>query len=213
MTKTRNKPPEKLSRADFPSHFFNRWLPETRPMVVRNCEYPGCGGAGDHRAPLRRYHDERQRTPLNIIEEHGTEASRWFCLDHVKQYNANWDYYEGLDEREMEDAIRFDAVWNRPSWPIGQWGKGAPKPEKRKAKPKPEEEEEMPLGEDLRDALSVLNLSPPVPFAEVKKRYRELVKRHHPDVVGSEAEGANDMITKLNSAFTLLKNFYMGRKG
>jgi curved DNA-binding protein CbpA len=54
-----------------------------------------------------------------------------------------------------------------------------------------------------------LGLTPPVVFTAVKQRYRELVKRHHPDIRGGET---NETIQRLNAAFTLLKAFYLQKK-
>lgn len=208
------KPAEKLSRADIPRHFFTRWMPETRPVAVRRCEHPGCPGAGDHKAPARHYREERRSNFLNVVDEHA-EANRWFCLDHVKEYNATWDYYEGLDSHEIEDAIRFDTVWNRPSWPFGQWGpkrgrsNGAKKRTSFNSDNRHEQPALPPLDEAARLALEDLGLAPPVAFAAVKQRYREMVKRHHPDINGGET---NEMIQRLNGAFTLLKAFYLRKK-
>jgi len=45
---------------------------------------------------------------------------RWFCLDHVRTYNASWNYYAGLSDTEMEAELRADSTWNRPTWPLGK---------------------------------------------------------------------------------------------
>jgi curved DNA-binding protein CbpA len=56
-------------------------------------------------------------------------------------------------------------------------------------------------------------LEPPVEFPEIKKRYRELVKRHHPDMQTEDATHSGDeTIRRLNAAFTLLKGLYAKRK-
>jgi hypothetical protein len=72
---------------------------------VRLCEHPGCEAGGDFRAP-------RSRIELDNYY--------WFCLDHVRAYNAAWNYYAGMSEREIEAEIRRDTVWQRPSWKLGQ---------------------------------------------------------------------------------------------
>ena len=41
----------------------------------------------------------------------------YFCLDHIREYNKEWNYYEGLDNSEIENAIRNATTWERPSWP------------------------------------------------------------------------------------------------
>jgi hypothetical protein len=212
------KTPPKFNRADLPGHFFAKWIPETRPVRTKPCDHPGCSSVGEYRAPLRHYRDDVNAAPLNVIDEKTRDASRWFCLDHVKQYNATWDYYEGLDQTEMEQAIRFDGVWNRPTWRFGQWG---PRQGKRNAErgPRPQEKRDEEIAEPAaaamleagRAALAELGLSPPVEFSEIRKSYHALVKQHHPDMQGEEA-GDSDTIKRLNAAFSLLKTLHQKKK-
>ena len=141
----------------------------------RPCDWPGCEGEGLYRAP-------RSRLELYVY--------RWFCLDHVRQYNAAWNYYAGMDDGEVEADIRRDTVWHRPTWPlgagfgggpdviddrIGLFGDAAEPPRPRWRTSSAEEQ-----------ALVVLDLQPPVSAAAVKARYKELVKRHHPDANGGD---------------------------
>ncbi|MGG7568515.1 molecular chaperone DnaJ [Rhodovulum sp. DZ06] len=79
----------------------------------RPCEHPGCEAAGAYRAP---------RSPQQLDEY------RWFCLDHVREFNKSWNFYEDWSEDEIERQMRSDSVWDRPTWswkdvpksPIGQ---------------------------------------------------------------------------------------------
>ena len=64
------------------------------------------------------------------------------------------------------------------------------------------------LGEALRRAFAVLDLEPPVEFKAVKARYKELVKRHHPDANGGD-RAAEERLKTINEAYTVLKGFYM----
>jgi hypothetical protein len=73
--------------------------PDTRPCARR-----GCANAGTHRAP-------RSRAALGEYV--------WFCLDHVREYNAAWNYCAGMSEAEIERRVRRDTVWERPSWRFG----------------------------------------------------------------------------------------------
>ena len=43
----------------------------------------------------------------------------WFCLEHVREYNAAWNYYADMDDAAVEAEIRKDIVWQRPTWPLG----------------------------------------------------------------------------------------------
>jgi hypothetical protein len=70
----------------------------------RVCEAPGCRLCGEYRAPLAR----------DRLDQH-----RWFCLEHVRDYNKKWDYFAGLDAEAIEQHIRADTIWRRPVWPLG----------------------------------------------------------------------------------------------
>ncbi len=54
---------------------------------VRLCDHPECGAAGDFRAP---------RSPRDLGHHY------WFCLEHVRAYNASWNYFEGMSQEEIE---------------------------------------------------------------------------------------------------------------
>ena len=72
-----------------------------------NCDMPGCGAPGEYRAPKSRSH----------LTEYW-----WFCLEHVRAYNAAWDFYKGMSPGEIEAQLRADTAWQRPSWPLGHLG-------------------------------------------------------------------------------------------
>lgn len=168
------------------------------------CAWPACAAPGTHRAPVSRAR----------LEEY-----QWFCLDHVRIYNAAWNYYIGMSEAEVEACIRSDTTWNRPSWPLGG-GPGAdgggafgfdalrdplgvvgcrPGAPGRPAPPPPR------LSAAERRAFGVLELDFPVTFEELKARYKVLVKRHHPDANGG-AKDAEERLKRINEAFDTLKS-------
>ena len=70
---------------------------------ARVCEWEGCNQPGTYRAP-------KSREQLDEF--------RWFCLDHVREYNKNWNYYAemngGGDRRQSWSAT--DQPWGRPTW-------------------------------------------------------------------------------------------------
>ena len=46
----------------------------------------------------------------------------WFCLDHLRAYNAAWDFYKGMTPGQIEAQVRADTQWQRPTWPLGRLG-------------------------------------------------------------------------------------------
>lgn len=168
----------------------------------RACEHPNCAAAGEHRAP---------RSRRNLREYY------WFCLDHVRAYNAAWDYYKGMSPDEIEAARRADTVGWRPTWPIGPGGRRyRVDPEQLRAAFSRFFDEDM-MGEGdpppcapraktpEEEALAVMDLSAGATAEAVKARYKELVKRHHPDANGGDKE-AEERLKSINQAYTFLKN-------
>ncbi|MGK4422195.1 hypothetical protein ACSLVQ_28490, partial [Klebsiella pneumoniae] len=43
----------------------------------------------------------------------------WFCLEHVRDYNRQWDYFAGMSSADIESHLRQATVWERPTWPLG----------------------------------------------------------------------------------------------
>lgn len=154
----------------------------------------------------------------------------WFCLNHVREYNKAWDYYAGMSERQIEEHLRSDATWQRPTWPMGFW----------KTRERTMHDEAMrqygfhDAGEGgarngghnghhggghhangaanrmrtpEEEALTVLDLAPPVDFSQIKARYRELAKIHHPDINGGD-KVAEETLKRINQAYTTLKASY-----
>jgi len=159
---------------------------------------PDCQAAGEYRAPkskraLRDYY--------------------WFCLPHVREYNSAWDYYKGMTPGEIEAALRQDTAWGRPSWPLGRIGSAAWEDEvlrdplnilsaagirKKTRGPEPS------VPTELREPLATLGLVWPTTLEQVKARYKELAKRHHPDANRGD-KGAEERIKTINLAYATVR--------
>jgi hypothetical protein len=163
----------------------------------QTCDAPECTLPGEYKAP-------KSRSALREFY--------WFCLEHVREFNASWDYYKGMSAAEIEAQLRADASWQRPSWPLGQLGSSArfeatfedhlhafnfgsrPAAPQAAADAPPE----------LRDALGVLGLIWPVSFTDVKAKYKQLAKRHHPDANGGD-KGSEEILKSINLAYATLR--------
>jgi hypothetical protein len=152
-----------------------------------SCDWPGCAAQGDHRAPKSR----------DRLEDY-----YWFCLEHARAYNRSWDYFAGMQEMEYDTMVRSVATWDRPTWPLGARGgdrnawpfwaaKEAvsafaddPDPGTRRV----QEPERVATASRLkrrdRQALATLELPETASLQDIKKRFKQLVKRYHPDATG-----------------------------
>jgi hypothetical protein len=177
-------------------------MPEEPEAPPRACEQLGCASAGEFRAP-------RDRAHLNEY--------RWFCLEHVREYNRAWDYYKGMGATEIERELRADSGWQRPTWPLGRLGGFNPfeseyvrdplgtlrdTPLHRSRRERTMRADEPPA--ELRAALDVLGLAWPLDAATLRARYKDLAKRYHPDANGGDRQ-AEERLKDINRAYSLLR--------
>ena len=176
-------------------------------ISIAVCDVPGCHHAGDYRAPksrdLHQYYN--------------------FCLEHVRTYNAKWDFFQGMSMADMEQQMRSASTWERPTWRFGTNHGDEDKIRRKiheafsgdRADPFSSAAEELRRAQrqgradtaEMR-ALAVLDLEPPVTFDAIKTRYKQLAKRHHPDMNGGCLK-AEERLKAINEAYTTLKNAYM----
>lgn len=173
------------------------------PPGGRRCDIPDCACLGEYRAP-------KSRAQLHEYF--------WFCLDHVRAYNASWDYYAGMSTAEIEAHLKADTIWQRPTWPLGSRQSA-----NREGQRAYRFRDDFGLFDDLYDqpnnqeagrrqraatpqaqALALFELAPPVTLAEVKARYKELVKLHHPDTNGGD-KAAEERLKLINEAYVILR--------
>jgi curved DNA-binding protein CbpA len=82
--------------------------PRTKGPV---CQWRGCDLKGAHRAPKGR----------------GRENEFYFfCDEHVRQYNASYNYFDGMSDAEVQNFQRDSATGHRPTWTVGanSWAHG-----------------------------------------------------------------------------------------
>jgi hypothetical protein len=164
----------------------------------RCCDMPGCAAQGEYRAPKSRRN----------LKEYW-----WFCLQHVRAYNASWDYYKGMSPAEIEAELRKDTAWQRPTWPLGRIGTAGWQDEllrdplqllAERFRRNPERQP-MAMPPELREPLAALGLSWPVTMPTLKARYKELAKRHHPDANGGDRT-AEERLKTINLAYATLRS-------
>jgi hypothetical protein len=144
----------------------------------QGCDTPGCLHAGEYRAPKSR---------STLREFH------WFCLEHVRAYNASWDYYKGMSESEIEEQLRADTSWQRPSWPLGQ-GRQA----------RLEEAIEAELHAFAFGTRPKPPPRPDTPPEVVKTKYKALAKQHHPDANNGD-KCSEERLKTINLAYAALR--------
>lgn len=168
-----------------------------------HCDHANCAEPGLYRAP-------KSRDRLNDYFN--------FCLEHVRAYNSAWNYCAGFSEADIEAQVRAQACWERPTWRLGEWHTQRPEAamasfaeafgiegdaEAGDNRSRQRQERPQPAATDDK-ALAVLGLAPTATRAEIKARYKRLVKRYHPDANGGDRQ-AEERLKVINQAYSTLR--------
>lgn len=166
------------------------------------CEHAYCQQKGEHKAPKSK----------NNLREY-----QWLCSDHIKEFNKQWNYFDGMGEEEIVEFQKDAAFGHRPTW---QLGGNRSEAEARlhdavnrfsgwdnKLHRKVTDAFTRDIPRQQHDALAVFDLQHPTTHADIKKAYKALVKTHHPDVNGSSA-ASEEMFKQITAAYRLLVDAY-----
>lgn len=177
------------------------------------CQWKGCTQPGRYRAPVGRGRDGEFYT---------------FCVEHVRQYNTSYNYFDGMSDAEVEGFQKGQIYGNRPTWKVGvnAWSHGthhgmsaadlasfararAANSEAfaawRARRPGDRAQDYRRALKPLeRKALDTLGLPETAGKDDIKSRFKELVKRHHPDANGGH-RGSEDRLREIIQAYNYLK--------
>ena len=171
-----------------------------KPKAKTPCSHPGCEQEGVYRAPKGREREGEYFT---------------FCKDHVREYNATYDYFRGMDDELMAKFRKDDAIGHRPTWKLGDRAAASHVDEtvfaearaarRRGVRGKAPQTEPAPRYNSLAlKALMTLELDGQATQAKIKTRYKDLVKRHHPDANGGD-RSSEDKLREIIQAYNYLR--------
>ena len=172
----------------------------------RACDWPGCPEAGEFRAPgaLAPGFD-------------GPGDYRWFCLDHVREFNAAYDAFRGMTPEQIWAAQSPVSGWERetrafrptagiddaPRWADFAAPLEAISGRARARRPAERADGRQVLPEERR-ALSTLGLAIDADRRDLRQRYSELVRKYHPDRNGGD-RGFEAALQAVVEAYQLLR--------
>ena len=160
--------------------------------VERKCDHEGCNKAGIYRAPkdkkLKEYY--------------------WFCLEHVQEYNAKWNYYaDSDDDEELKRArakMHFNGGKSKIKYRRGYNFKDAFGFFSEYAEEFSEAAPETFFTAEEREWIRIMELEyNDLSIASLKRQYKKLVKKYHPDVNQGD-KNAEEMFKKLTNAYSAL---------
>lgn len=171
----------------------------------RTCSAVGCPEVGAHRAPKAR----------DRLDEYF-----WFCLQHVRVYNARWDFFKGVEQPEIEAFQKANASWHRPTWKFNT-GKATEQDLKAAMRQSTLFADHVDtnghasgsriagagifVGKAEQKALTTLELEVSATKEDIRIRYKELVKRYHPDSNDGDRAG-EERLQQVLHAYNYLKD-------
>ena len=166
--------------------------------MINICEWENCMESGDFKAP---------------VEKDNSKKYRWLCKTHIKLFNKSWNYFDGMDQYEIESFIKQDMTWHRPTQKFGSsdnffnilWNNALNDKFKIFESSKTiYNGKNRRLDEKDKDAFRIMGLEFNSDWITVQKKFKTLVKKFHPDKNAGNKQ-FEDKLKKITLAYSHLK--------
>ena len=165
------------------------------------CDWNNCSKIGEYKAP---------------IEKDNSKRYRLLCLEHIKEFNKNWNYFSGMNDDQVVDFLKSDMVWHKPTQSFSSpdnffkvlWN-NALKDELDKEKLKSNLNHMGQFRYNHKDikAFEILGISVGSRWGKIYDKFKLLVKKFHPDM-NSGNKKFEEILKSITLAYTQLKNTY-----
>ena len=186
-----------------PKYFNNLRIKPKNLSKKRPCDYGGCNEHGEFQAKTK------------------SSAKFFYCLNHIKEFNKNYNFFEGMSEEEIIDYQISAIIGHRPTWKSGtnphanyfskfakNDGSAFDDPfdlfEKDKTS-KYERQSKIKKGKISEKAYKLLDFSSLSSKSDIRKKFKEVVKSLHPDTNGGD-NSQEDLLKEVISAYKTLKS-------
>ena len=135
------------------------------------------------------------------------------CLKHVKEFNKNWNYFAGMNDKQIYEFLKSDMTWHKPTQSFSSsdnffkvlWNNALEDKINIFGKINHKNVERSNLSEKDRHALQILGLNYQANWADIQKTFKGLVKKYHPDK-NRGSKKYEDILKKITLAYSQLKN-------
>ena len=165
------------------------------------CDWNNCGEIGEYKAP---------------VEKDNSKNFRLLCLEHIKQFNKNWNYFSGMSEEQICEFIKSDMTWHKPTQGFSSsdnffkilWKTTlADELSRSNFNHQFTQYNQVKFSQNDIKAFSILGLSVGLKWEYIQKKFKKLVKKFHPDMnLGNKKY--EDKLKVITFAYTQLKNTY-----
>ena len=186
-----------------PKYFNNLRIKPKNLSKNRPCDYGGCNEHGEFQAKTK------------------STAKFFYCLNHIKEFNKNYNFFAGMSEEEIIDYQIYAIIGHRPTWKSGtnpqanyfskfakNDGSAFDDPfdlfEKEKTS-KYERQSKIKKGKISEKEYKLLDFSALSSKTDIRKKFKEVVKSLHPDTNGGD-KSQEDLLKEVISAYKTLKS-------
>ena len=161
------------------------------------CEWTFCKAVGKFKAPA---------------EKDNSKNFKWLCTEHIKLFNKNWNYFDGMSQHEIENFLKSDLTWHRPTQKFASadnffnilWNNALNDKFKIFNEEKHAHANSNKLFEKDKDAFRIMGLEFNADMTAIQKKFKTLVKKFHPDKNAGNKK-YEDKLKKITLAYSHLK--------
>ena len=162
------------------------------------CEWKNCKEFGTYKAPA---------------EKDNSKNFKLLCKEHIKMFNKNWDYFDGMSEEEIKIFLKSDLTWHKPTQKFASsdnffnilWNNAlSDKFNFFKQEKMTNGFTVRKLSEKDKDAFRIMELELNTDWSIVQKKFKTLVKKFHPDRNAGNKQ-FEDKLKKITLAYSHLK--------
>ena len=165
------------------------------------CDWNNCSEKGEYKAP---------------VEKDNSKKYRMLCLEHVKEFNKNWNYFSGMDDSQVIDFLKSDMIWHKPTQSFSSsdnffkvlWNNTL-RDELDNEKLKSDFNHMGQFRYNHKDikAFEILGISVGSRWEKIYDKFKILVKKFHPDM-NSGNKKFEEKLKSITLAYTQLKKTY-----
>jgi len=168
------------------------------------CDWNRCLEEGTYKAP---------------VEKDNSKKYRMLCLNHVKEFNKNWNYFEGMNDDQIYEFVKSDMTWHKQTQSFSSsdnffkilWNNALKEELKNnKLNAQSNHMDKFKFNNNDVEAFGILGISIGIKWEKVQEKFKKLVKKFHPDMNDGNKK-FEDKLKIITLAYTQLKSTYRGK--
>ena len=165
------------------------------------CDWNKCNKIGEYKAP---------------VERDNSKKFRMLCLEHIKEFNKNWNYFSGMNDDQVIKFLKSDMIWHKPTSSFSSsdnffkvlWNNTLKDEfDNKKFQSEFNHMRQFKFGYKDIKAFEILGISEDFKWKQIQEKFKVLVKKFHPDM-NSGNKKYEEKLKLITLAYTQLKNTY-----